>query len=59
MTLAILLDATLVRGLLVPSFLRLGGDANWWAPKPLRRIYERIGMSESESQPHPAPVGTA
>jgi len=48
MTLAILLDATLVRGLLVPSFLRLGGDANWWAPKPLRRIYERVGMSEAE-----------
>ncbi|MBA2533120.1 MAG: MMPL family transporter [Nocardioidaceae bacterium] len=52
MTLAILLDATLVRGLLVPSFLRLGGDANWWAPAPLSRVYQRFGMSESE---HRAP----
>jgi len=48
MTLAILLDATLVRGLLVPAFLRLGGDANWWAPAPLRRVYDRFGLSESE-----------
>ncbi len=59
MTLAILLDATLVRGLLVPSFLRLGGDANWWAPKPLRRIYERIGMSESDGQPRAVPLPSA
>jgi putative drug exporter of the RND superfamily len=48
MTMAVLLDATLVRGLLVPSFMRLGGRANWWAPKPLRRIHQRVGMSESE-----------
>jgi putative drug exporter of the RND superfamily len=50
--LAILVDASLVRGVLVPSFMRLAGDANWWAPPPLRRIYRRIGLSE-------APVGAA
>ncbi len=50
MTLAIVLDATLVRGLLVPSFLRLGGDANWWAPAPLHRIHERFGLSESDTR---------
>ena len=51
MTLAILLDATLVRGLLVPSFLRLGGTANWWAPAPLRWVYARVGLSESAPRP--------
>jgi putative drug exporter of the RND superfamily len=50
--LAILLDATLVRGVLVPSFMRLAGDWNWWAPKPLARLHRRIGLSEA------APAGT-
>jgi RND superfamily putative drug exporter len=45
--LAILVDATLVRGVLVPSFMRLAGDANWWAPPPLRRLYRRIGLTDS------------
>ena len=35
---AILLDATVVRGLLVPALMRVAGDWNWWAPKPLRRF---------------------
>jgi RND superfamily putative drug exporter len=35
---AILLDATVVRGLLVPALMRLFGEANWWAPKSLKRF---------------------
>lgn len=45
-TIAILLDATVVRGLLVPSFMRLAGNANWWAPAPLKRLYARFGLKE-------------
>ena len=45
-TIAILLDATVVRGLLVPSFMRLAGSANWWAPAPLKRLYARFGLKE-------------
>jgi RND superfamily putative drug exporter len=47
LTLAVLADATLVRMLLVPSFMHLMGRFNWWAPKPLVRLHERIGFSES------------
>jgi putative drug exporter of the RND superfamily len=42
---AVLVDATLVRALLVPSLMRLLGDWNWWAPRPLRRLHRRIGLS--------------
>ncbi|MFN2521775.1 MAG: MMPL family transporter, partial [Mycobacteriales bacterium] len=50
--LAVLVDATLVRGALVPAFMRLMGDANWWAPAPLRRLHERIGLREAaEDEP--------
>jgi len=42
--LAVLLDATLVRALLVPATMRLLGDWNWWAPAPLRRILPRWGL---------------
>jgi len=37
-SLAVLLDATLIRALLVPALMRLFGETNWWAPKPLRRF---------------------
>ena len=47
LTLAVLSDATLVRGILVPSFMRLMGRANWWAPKPLARLHARIGLKEA------------
>ena len=40
LTLAMLVDATLVRMLLLPAFMRLMGRANWWAPKPLARLHE-------------------
>jgi RND superfamily putative drug exporter len=46
--LAVLVDATVVRGLLVPAFMRVAGDANWWAPGPLRRLHDRIGISEAD-----------
>lgn len=43
---AILLDATVVRGLLVPALMRLMGAANWWAPAPLVALHRRIGLRE-------------
>ncbi|MFM1786951.1 MAG: hypothetical protein RL228_901, partial [Actinomycetota bacterium] len=43
---AILLDATVVRGLLVPSLMRIAGQWNWWAPKPLRAIHDRFGLKD-------------
>ena len=43
----VLLDATIVRALLVPALMRLLGDWNWWAPRPLRRIQQRLGLSEA------------
>lgn len=46
-TVAILLDATVVRALLVPAFMRIAGQANWWAPAPLRRLHGRFGMREN------------
>jgi RND superfamily putative drug exporter len=51
LTLAVLMDATLVRGVLVPAFMRLAGEANWWAPRPLRRLHDRFGISEVSSGP--------
>ena len=51
MLVAVLLDATVVRALLVPATMRLLGTANWWAPGPLRRWWERHGIRESEGAP--------
>jgi uncharacterized membrane protein YdfJ with MMPL/SSD domain len=47
MALGVLIDATVVRAFLVPSLMRLFGEWNWWAPKPLRRLYWRLGLSEA------------
>jgi RND superfamily putative drug exporter len=44
--LAVIIDATIIRGLLVPSLMALLGARNWWAPGPLRRLHEKIGLSE-------------
>jgi RND superfamily putative drug exporter len=55
MIVALILDATLVRMLLVPAVMRLVGDANWWAPGPLRRFYARHGIREDDG-PAPGPV---
>jgi putative drug exporter of the RND superfamily len=49
--LAIVVDATLIRALLVPAFMRLAGAANWWAPRPLRWLHERIGLREDVPVP--------
>jgi putative drug exporter of the RND superfamily len=45
--LAVLIDATLVRGVLVPAVTRLAGERIWYAPGPLRRLHGRIGLAES------------
>ena len=52
--LAVLIDASIVRALLVPSLMELLGKWNWWAPGPLRRLHERIGIGE-----HAAPASGA
>jgi uncharacterized membrane protein YdfJ with MMPL/SSD domain len=53
----VLIDATIVRALLVPSLMRLLGEWNWWAPGPLRRLHDRIGLSEGAPRPTPAEPG--
>jgi RND superfamily putative drug exporter len=45
--LAVLLDATLIRGALLPATKKLTGAAAWWAPEWLRRIYRRFGLHEA------------
>jgi putative drug exporter of the RND superfamily len=58
---AVLIDATLVRILLVPATMTILGEWNWWAPRPLRRLHQRVGLSEAESpgqvDPHAADDG--
>jgi RND superfamily putative drug exporter len=56
LALAVIMDATLIRGLLVPAFMRLMGGANWWAPKPLRRLHDRLGFREGEAIPAPSSI---
>jgi len=41
------IDATIIRALLVPSLMRLLGERNWWTPAPLRRLHARIGLNEA------------
>jgi len=59
LTLAVLMDATIVRGTLVPAFMRLAGRWNWWAPKPLARLHERFGLSEAAHPDAVAPEPVA
>jgi RND superfamily putative drug exporter len=64
LALAVIMDATLIRGILVPAFMRLAGEANWWAPGPLKRLHERIGFSDADPEPErtaepPTPVAPA
>ncbi|HEX8133454.1 MAG TPA: MMPL family transporter, partial [Actinomycetes bacterium] len=60
--LAVVVDATLIRALLVPAFMRLAGQANWWAPAPLRRLHRWVGLREgarlAEREALPEPSGT-
>ena len=51
MIVALIVDASVVRILLVPATMRLLGRANWWAPAPLRRLYSRYGIGEAEKEP--------
>jgi len=57
LTLAVLVDATLVRMLLVPAFMHVLGRWNWWAPAPLARLHARFGISEAADEPAKEPVG--
>jgi uncharacterized membrane protein YdfJ with MMPL/SSD domain len=55
---AVLLDAFVVRALLVPSLMKLLGAANWWSPRPLRRLHERVGpaLGAAEAEPGSSPA---
>jgi trehalose monomycolate/heme transporter len=55
MIIALVVDATIIRVLLVPATMRLLGRANWWAPRPLRRLYARYGISEGGEPSDEAP----
>jgi len=48
---AVAIDATIVRSLVVPAVMRLLGDLNWWAPRPLRRLYDWIGIGDLGVEP--------
>ena len=50
---AVVVDVTLVRCLLVPATMTLLGDANWWAPGPLRRLHDRFGLRDEVAVPRP------
>ncbi|HEV3290763.1 MAG TPA: MMPL family transporter [Streptosporangiaceae bacterium] len=56
MIIALVVDATIIRVLLVPATMRLLGRANWWAPRPLRRLYARYGIREDGGPAPAAPV---
>jgi trehalose monomycolate/heme transporter len=58
MVIALLVDASVVRVLLVPATMRLLGRANWWAPGPLRRLYARYGIREEDGQRQPVTART-
>ncbi len=51
MTLSVLIDATLVRSIIVPAAMQLLGSANWWAPRPLVWLSERLGLGEDALAP--------
>ena len=54
----VLIDAFVVRTLLVPSLMALLGKWNWWSPRPLRRLHARVGISESGASPAGLGAGT-
>jgi putative drug exporter of the RND superfamily len=54
MAIAVVLDATVVRMLLVPATMKLMGRWNWWAPPALRRLHDRWGLVERGPAPEPA-----
>ncbi|MBJ7459087.1 MAG: MMPL family transporter [Thermoleophilaceae bacterium] len=56
---AVAIDATLIRALLVPALMAMLGEYNWWAPRWMKRIYRRFGLSEGPSAPGPEPAAAA
>jgi len=59
MALAVLIDATVVRGVLVPAFMRVMGAINWWAPRWVQRGVARLGLYEGEAEPRAPEPATA
>jgi trehalose monomycolate/heme transporter len=59
MALAIAIDATVVRALLVPALMKLMGNWNWWSPAPLARLWRRIGLGDLEGHGAPLPQRAA
>jgi len=64
LAIAVAVDATPVRYVLVPATMTLLGNANWWAPAPLRRLHRRFGLHElpalpAASAPSVAPPASA
>jgi RND superfamily putative drug exporter len=55
LSIAVLMDAFVIRATLVPAFMRIAGEANWWAPNWLRRVHARIGFGEDREPPPPPP----
>jgi hypothetical protein len=51
---AVLMDAFVIRATLVPAFMRIAGEANWCEPRRMRRIHDRIGISEMEKPEPPS-----
>ncbi len=47
--LIVLIDASVIRALLVPALMAMLGPVNWWAPRPLRALHQRIGLSEGDT----------
>jgi len=58
-TVAVLVDATVVRMVLVPACMRLFGTAAWWAPRPLARLHERSGLTETRRPATPVLAAAA
>ena len=56
LAIAVFVDATIVRTLLVPATMKLLGERNWWAPGPLRQLHNRIGLHEAPSFLPPATI---
>ncbi len=54
LAIAVAIDATIVRSLVVPAVMRLLGDLNWWAPHPLRWLYDKVGIGEMGVEPERA-----
>ena len=53
---AVAIDATIVRVVLVPATMELLGDANWWLPRWMQRVIPRIRIEEAQAEPETPPV---